>query len=153
MKYDLFVDLDGVLADFNRGIIELMGDHPDNIPDSHMWPAVARKGDFFETLPWMVDGQELWDYIKTHNPSILTGVPRGKFAGTDKRVWVGRELGHHVKVDTCWSKEKYTYCYGPECILIDDRKTVGTPWAESGGIFIHHVNATDTIDQLYELGI
>ena len=153
MKYNIFCDLDGVLADFDMGIKKLMGEHPNDVPDARMWPAVARKRDFFETLPWMVDGKELWEYIKEHNPSILTGLPRGQWAGPSKRSWVGRELGWHVHVNTCWSKEKWKYCEGSECILIDDRKKLGPAWVEAGGIFVQHKNTKDTIKQLKELGL
>jgi hypothetical protein len=37
----IFVDLDGVLADFNARVLELLGKTSDEIPDAYMWPRLA----------------------------------------------------------------------------------------------------------------
>jgi inhibitor of KinA sporulation pathway (predicted exonuclease) len=86
----LFCDLDGVLADFDGGILKLTGRAVHDLPVSQMWKAVSRcntpRG-FFGSLDWMSDGRELWDAIKHCNPKILTGCPRLVFSFVC--VWVG----------------------------------------------------------------
>ena len=95
-----------------------------------------------------VDGQELWGVIKLYNPQILSGVPRGGWAEDQKKKWCRRELGDHVTLITCESREKYTYCRNIGDILIDDRRAAGAMWEKAGGIFIHHQSARRTIELL-----
>jgi hypothetical protein len=85
--------------------------------------------------------------IKSHNPTILSGVPRGGWAEFQKRRWCNRELGEDVPVAMCESKEKSTFCQ-PGDILIDDRRAAKFLWEQSGGVFIHHKSANLTIRKL-----
>ena len=77
----------------------------------------------------------------------MSGVPRGHWAESQKRQWCYRELGENVTVITCESKKKYRFCQLGD-ILIDDRRRAGTSWEQSGGIFIHHKSARETIERL-----
>jgi hypothetical protein len=103
-KIKIYCDLDGVLVDFNRGVMELTGgQHPDRMSVKKMWAAVSRKPDFFQQLPWTRDGKRLWHAIQQLQPDILilTGVPsnRPHIIGQQKATWCQRELGidvHHV---------------------------------------------------------
>ena len=38
----LFLDLDGVLADFDRGVEAVTGKRPDQLPVRRMWQALAK---------------------------------------------------------------------------------------------------------------
>lgn len=161
MKYTLFQDLDGCLADFDAGCISVTGHHPRHWDSMQgkMWGQLARawhdegKGGFYTNLPWMSDGRLLWEFVKPYKPTILSGVPMGKWAAPQKLHWCTRELGHDVPVITCMAREKHTYCLDENCILIDDRAyKARKPWERAGGIFIHHVSAEQTIAQLRELG-
>jgi hypothetical protein len=88
--------------------------------------------------------------IKSHNPTILSGVPRGGWAEFQKRRWCNRELGENVPVAMCESKEKSTFCQ-PGDILIDDRRAAKFLWEQSGGVFIHHKSANLTIRKLQSI--
>lgn len=149
--YKIFCDLDGVLADFDSGVLKVTGFKPGDIAVKDMWKALARETNFFGTLDWMSDGKVLWDHISKYEPTILTGIPFGSWAPKQKREWCYHHLGAY-NVITCWSKEKHLHS-GEGCILIDDRIKAKAPWEEKGGIFILHVTAEDSIRQLKELGI
>ena len=143
----LFVDLDGVLADFDQGMKDNFGLFPDEFETvGKMWKAAATHPSFFGTLPLMQDAIELWTVVKRMNPTILTGVPYGNWAPDQKRSWVATNFGD-VPVITCYSKDKYTHGVAGD-ILIDDRIKAKAPWEDMGGTFIHHTTAQKTISEL-----
>lgn len=147
----LFLDLDGVLADFDRGVRLVTGKTPEELSAAEMWRALARAPDFFGTLAMMRDAQVLWEFCKPHAPTILTGLPRGDWAQAQKRRWVAKHLGSEVPVITCLSHEKARWS-GPGHVLVDGRAHLREAWVRAGGVFIHHVNAARSIAQLKELG-
>lgn len=153
MKYTLFVDLDGVLADFDRGVLELTGRLPSQLSPRAMWPILSRTPDFYNSLAWTIDGKELWEGVQTHKPLILTGLPLGKWAEPQKRAWCARVLGESVEVICCLSREKAARGHersGPDStpILIDDREKLREAWEAMGGIFILHRSAQESLEVL-----
>lgn len=153
LKPRIFCDLDGVLADFDEGIRLICdGKSPHELKKSELWRSVARARGFFANLPWMEDGQILWNYIEKHDPVILTGLPVGKWAEPQKREWCKTQIGENTQVITCLSKEKHLYG-NPGDILIDDRISLQVNWEAVGGIFVHHTSAESTIVKLRRLGI
>ncbi len=148
----LFLDLDGVLADFDRGAEQVTGKRSADLSPKTMWSALSRHPDFFATLEMMHDAQMLWDYCRPHDPTILTGLPRGNWAESQKRQWVANVLGRDVDVITCMSREKYRWS-APGHVLVDDRASLRESWEAHGGIFILHTSAERSIEQLRELGL
>ena len=144
-KKIIFCDLDGVLADFEQGVINKFHKSPDEMNSGLLWGLINKSDDFFETLPWMPRGRELWEAIKEYDPIILTGIPRSKKAAEQKRKWCARELGLNVHVITCSTKEKTRFCI-KDALLIDDRTDNLKVWNEKGGHFIHYNETlTDTV--------
>jgi len=156
-SFRLFLDLDGVLADFDAGVVRATGKKPDELPDRQMWPLLARTPGFYEHLPWMGDGRDLWVFAKQHRPTIVTGVPLGKWAEPQKRAWCARELGPEVPVICCLSREKGLQAAallgpGETMVLVDDRLKVQGPWEDAGGRFLLHTSAAASIQGLKDLG-
>jgi len=131
----LYCDLDGVLADFERGVVSCIGKKPDDLTSGFMWATLRKTPGFYENLEWREEGRQLWEAIKKFNPIILTGCPRGGWAEQQKRNWCARELGPDVRVITCATKDKPKYCV-EGAILIDDRDKVRREWTKNGGKFI-----------------
>ena len=148
----LFLDLDGVLADFDRGVHAVTGARPEALPLKTMWAALAKAPAFFETLELMHDAEALWRFCAPHRPTILTGLPLGAWAPDQKRRWVARVLGVHVPIITCMSRDKPRWS-GPGHVLVDDRASAREGWERKGGRFVHHVSAERSIARLRELGI
>jgi len=157
--------MDGVLADFDKGVSEKMGKKLDQRQydtdpkyRSKMWRWVTnyskRGGKLWYELPLMPDAMQLWNYVKKFNPQILTAQGNPEYgAEPQKRKWIAEKIGSNVPVlVTQKSREKAQYA-APNHILIDDRKKAIGPWREAGGIGILHTSAADTIKQLKELGI
>lgn len=158
MRRQLFVDMDGVLVDFDKKVLQIMGRKPDPVEkDDEMWNALEKIDHFYLDLEWMEGAKELWSYVLPHNPWILSAVPSRKGAmqiqsGEDKVVWCSTELGAHVPVIITLSKIKHT-CGKPGDILIDDREENIIAWRKMGGVGILHKNVQDTLNQLRELGL
>lgn len=148
----LFLDLDGVLADFDRGVETVVGKRPDQLDTKQMWSALAKHEDFFGTLELMHDAQVLWDYCQPYAPIILTGLPLGRWAEPQKRSWVANMLGRDVEVITTMSKHKPRWSR-PGRVLVDDRERTRAGWEREGGIFILHVSAAQSIAALQALGL
>jgi hypothetical protein len=153
MQFKIYCDLDGVLADFDRKVLELSGKTAKELDEQkRLWPLVAKHKDFFGSLDWMPDGKELWNAILPLNPTILTGMPMGNWAKDQKLRWCTRELGNEIPVITTYSREKHLHS-GPNCVLIDDRIKLKDKWEEAGGIFIYHLYTANTLLMLTEIGI
>eukprot|EP00670_Eutreptiella_braarudii_P000500 CAMPEP_0174301526 /NCGR_PEP_ID=MMETSP0809-20121228/59098_1 /TAXON_ID=73025 ORGANISM="Eutreptiella gymnastica-like, Strain CCMP1594" /NCGR_SAMPLE_ID=MMETSP0809 /ASSEMBLY_ACC=CAM_ASM_000658 /LENGTH=253 /DNA_ID=CAMNT_0015407287 /DNA_START=103 /DNA_END=864 /DNA_ORIENTATION=- len=153
----IFCDLDGTLSDFEKKVKEITGSLPDGQPKDDMWRAIETYdgggGDgFYAQLDWMEDGKQLWNAIKPLQPKILSGVPLGEWAAEQKRRWVARELGWHVKVLTCLAADKHLHCR-EGAVLIDDSVKLRGDWEAAGGVFVHHQSTKATLKQLKQLGI
>lgn len=147
----LFLDLDGVLADFDTHVEALFGAPPSDLPLSQMWARAAATPGFFETMPLMPDALELWDFCRPFRPQILTGLPRGRWAEKQKRRWVAAHLGPDVPVITCLSRNKCDFA-NPGDVLVDDTTKYAHLWEARGGRFIRHTSASESIAQLQRLG-
>lgn len=144
----IFCDLDGVLADFEQGVRNKFHKEIEQMKPSLMWGVINKSNSFFETLPWMPKGRELWDNIKQYQPIILTGIPRGSSSAIEQKMkWCQRELGPDIPVITCSTKNKSNFCLS-NSILIDDRTDNLKPWTNKGGKFILYNE--DNLDKIIE---
>jgi hypothetical protein len=116
----------------------------------YMYARVQDNFEFWSTLSWMPDGEQLWYYIKDMNPQIiiLTSPMRGEGSRSGKLEWVKNNLGPQYKAILEENKWKYS---GKGKILIDDFSSNIRLWAAQGGLVIHHQNASDSIAMLEEI--
>lgn len=112
---------------------------------------IARAGaEWWENLPWMPGGQELWNHLMLHHDPHILSAPMGGCEGCEegKIKWVEKNLGLSIE-KVILTDEKYVFADGN--ILIDDFEINLKPWAESGGIAIEHVVTNDTINKLMRI--
>lgn len=154
MDYKIYCDMDGVLADFERGYEELTGiDLKGEFKKGDdFWDPISEKGvGFWAGLKWMPDGQELWDYLKPYKPDLLSAPSREDSSRIGKHVWVKHKLPG-TKLILRYAKQKQELAT-PESILIDDRQPNIDQWIAAGGIGILHTSTENTIKQLQNLGL
>lgn len=152
--YQIYCDLDGVLADFDTQFKNISGGvdpkkYEDTYGSDKFWKLIGSKGiNYWSDMPLMQDATKLWNTIKRYNPQILTAIPQSrKNATTGKHIWVAKHLGQNVKVNAVMRSEKQQFA-NAKAILIDDKLKNIQEWEQAGGIGIHHKNANSTIAQL-----
>ncbi len=155
------------MADFDRGVHELCGmdafsheDDPKINFDDEMWVRIKEVGHFYDKLEMMPGAKELFsDLYEKYGDKceILSGIPKPKrgitTAGEDKINWVHRMLSEDVTVNIVYKEDKPDYCYGKDCILIDDLPANIMAWEKMGGTGIINTGAEDTREILEEMGI
>ncbi len=162
----IYFDMDGVLADFDRGVRELCGLEQSGQFRAHtsaddlMWERIRAVEHFYDVLKPMEGAQKLFGEVYSRygeNCEILTGIPKPKrgiqTAGEDKISWVRRELGGNVKVHIVYKEQKPEYCTGKGSILIDDFPENIRAWEEAGGCGVLYENAESAMTRLKEMGI
>jgi hypothetical protein len=154
VRRQIYLDCDGVLADFDKGAEKVLGLPPaifeDRFGSSEFWKLLARAGDFFGTLDPMPDAYELYEAVKHRKPIILTGLPQGQWAEPQKRRWARRYFPG-VPVITTMAALKREHCH-PGDVLVDDRIQYRHLWEAEGGRFIRHTDAQSSIRALREAG-
>ena len=154
----VYVDMDGVLADFEGGFYKLAGIEVNNISDPEMWARIGAygKAKFFSELEWMAGGKELWQFITNNflKAKILSAL--GKSDKIDKQTTQGKltwirhnipslQMNDIILVDNKHKKRHYSK---PGDIIIDDTPIVVQEWVQKGGIGILHKTASNTIAEL-----
>ena len=167
-KIRIYLDMDGVLADFEKGVQDLChmeplsqnGKRNDPEKDDLMWERIRKTDHFYDRLDLMPGAKEMFDLLRKKygdRCEILTGIPREErgivTAEEDKRNWIRRMLSETVKVNAVCRKHKQNYCTGPESILIDDREKTIREWKELGGTGILFVNTEETVRELKRQGV
>ena len=151
--YKVYCDMDGVIVDFDKGYKELTGKEASfDTPKEEFWAPIQKAGaEFWIKLQWMPDGKQLWNYIKSYNPQLLSAPSRDESSKIGKFVWVKRNVpGTKLILRSAERKQEFAT---PNSILIDDRADNIQRWKDAGGIGIHHTSAADTIQQLKDLGL
>jgi hypothetical protein len=155
MSRQLFLDCDGVLANFDAYAEEIFGlpprDAENKLGTKRFWVDLQSHDGFYRNLPPMPDAFELFAAVEHLNPIILTGLPLGDWAEPQKREWGAKHFPHTTMI-CCMSKDKRNHMK-PGDILVDDYLKYRHLWEEAGGVFVHHTSAKSSIAALIELGI
>lgn len=174
-SFHIFLDMDGCITDFQgdfqrikRNKRDLRFEEYDRINGKFAaWRLIDGEGQtWWSDMAWMPDGKELWEYVKPHNPTILSAPSRNPMSARGKIEWVNRELGLDVESATRSAKrgrweedsrmilsaQKYMFCKRyPNSILIDDTRNKIRDWEGNGGIGILHTDTESTIARLEEI--
>jgi 5'(3')-deoxyribonucleotidase len=150
MARQLYLDCDGVLADFDAGVRQLLGVGPQEYIDTHgpgkFWKKLALTPDFYARLPLMPDARELFDAVRHLDPVILTGLPRGNWAAPQKVRWAAEHFPG-TRILTVMAVDKRNHCTEGD-VLVDDTLKHRHLWEGAGGVFVHHRSAKETLREL-----
>lgn len=144
MRPNIFLDLDGVMADLEGHYVGCFGHKMDEAPSrSQMWKNIHNHKNFWATIPVMEGGHIfLKDLIRMVHPIILTAAPpteRYHTIAEHKKQWVHDNLGDNLFViPTYGSESKPLFLQQHGDILIDDWGKNCRAWEAVGGIAIQH---------------
>ena len=151
----VYLDLDGVLADFDARVNDIFGKSPSQVPSKELWQGIAHFDKtvepFFENLPMMDDAHDLIRFVDTHFKkwAILTASGyTPKNVAEQKRKWVAKTIHPSINVIVVRKSEEKANYATSNSILVDDRMKSIQPWRNAGGIGILHTSASDSIEQL-----
>ena len=164
MDYKIYVDMDGVVADFDQRFIDLSGMLPREFETKYgknaFWDFID-EGDnklkFWVGIPQMSDAQQLIDFVSKYDYEMLTAPSLKKQSLMGKGLWMINQTKKGLfpskpKVNYKSAKNKKDFA-APNHILIDDKASTIDSWNASGGIGILHTSAANTISQLKKLGL
>jgi 5'(3')-deoxyribonucleotidase len=162
----IYLDMDGVVADFERRFEDLAGMDPRQYETEYgkkqFWNFIdeEHKVSFWTGIPLMKDAKTLVDYISKYNYNILTSPSVKEQSTNGKKLWVKDKVEkgifpNYPKINFKFTGEKHTIKpkLTVQDILIDDNKKNITPWIKAGGIGILHTSPQQTIKELKELGL
>ena len=149
----LFLDADGVLADFDLSVRELLGMSAKKYIATYgrgaFWKHLANASNFYGDLKEMPDARLLFDAVKHLKPTILTGLPEGNWAAPQKVEWAAEHFPG-VAIITCMARDKHLHMH-PGDVLVDDREKHRAAYEEAGVVFVHHKNAEDSLRKLAKI--
>ena len=160
-NYKIYVDMDGVVADFDKRFTDLAGMSPSEFESKNgknaFWDFidVKHKLAFWVGIPPMSDAQSLMDYVSKHDYEMLTAPSIKKESLMGKGLWMRNWTKKGLfptkpKVNYKPAKNKHHFA-APNHILIDDKQSTIDSWNAAGGIGILHTSAGNTINQLKKL--
>jgi len=161
--YKIYVDMDGVVADFDQRFRNLSGMAPKEFEKKHgknaFWDFIdeEHKLKFWVGIPPMSDAQTLIDFVSKHDYEMLTAPSIKKQSKMGKALWIRNHTNKGLFpskpiVNYRPAKRKHEFATRT-AILIDDKPSTIDSWNAKGGIGILHTSAASTIAQLKKLGL
>lgn len=144
----VYLDVDGVLACFTRGVFCAIGrkwDYSDPILKTFHWFASAGYSreeidslctiDFWAGLPWMHDGRDILKLVeeKFDNIYLLTAPMSNHGSYTGKMLWIQRHVPQYYERAIVTQIPKCHFA-GPDTLLIDDRFENCMEFQSAGGV-------------------
>ena len=155
-NYKIYVDMDGVLSDWEAQFKRYSGGISVDTYDSlygkkNRFKLVNKNSpDYYANMPWMKDGKLLYNFVNSFpNVEILSHAPDAK-SKVGKQQWL-KDKGITFETNLVPNRKDKAKFATPDSILIDDREDVVSDFINAGGKAILHTNSIDTINRLKEI--
>ena len=155
----LYLDMDGVLCNFEKRFTELYGEDALGSRDrknfTTNWPNFIMDGNF-ENLEWFPGGKELLEFIQNETDwdvEILSSSGGERFhseVAVQKVTWLCNN-GIPYKANIVPGRKHKTAYATPETILIDDTEDIIVNFNAAGGVGILHKDINETLAKLRTL--
>lgn len=148
----IFLDMDGVAADFDAGFVNAFGIHYKSMPGrEEMWAAIDSYSNFYARLPVYPLFHKFYNAIAHLNVQFLSSCRTPEYAA-DKKQWIAWSLLPikpliPVLPDANGVFDKTAH-FKPGSILIDDYTHNTDEWQRMGGTGIDHECFTVTARRL-----
>lgn len=143
----IYLDLDGVMADFDAHFPATFDCDHRSMADDAMWQTINADPSYFRDMPLCAGAADFWDSIRHLKPIILTACPKSNYAhvARQKRAWVRQHLCCGAMVlPVMGGRNKALFMHEPGDILIDDFERNTKAWEEEGGFAILHTSFETT---------
>lgn len=143
----LFLDIDGVFADFDGHFQSMFGAAPHTFDQKYMWALIDKNHtQFWGQIPLKAGALDMWDAFKGYGPTFLTGLPYTRYEDTRRhKLEFVRSHFEGAKVITCFSRDKQKHIKGLRDVLLDDRADNCARWEEAGGIAVFYRDPEQSI--------
>ena len=146
-KKTVYLDMDGVIADFDAGIKKILGysekDTNIHYPDSD-WAKIRKNQRLYLDLPRMPDAQRIIDIARVFRDKLnwnllfLSAIPAGNdmpWSFWDKCQWAQKHYPDIPVHFGPYAHDKHKHCK-PGDILVDDRSSSIIEWKNAGGLAV-----------------
>lgn len=160
----VYIDMDGVLADFDNGVRRLCHREPLNqsccthAETDALWDDIRQVPHFYAQLDPIEGSIAMVQAIYAQlgdRCQILTGIPKPhrhiENTIEDKVEWVRRLVSVDIRVNIVYRAEKQQFCTGPQDILIDDYDKNICEWQAAGGTGILFRDSQQTLEELQQI--
>lgn len=148
MTRTLYLDMDGVVADFDRYAASTLGKNNNGkeLWSQADWDILKTNPRLYRDLPKTPEADELYkfcmDFTIIHKWDIffLTAIPHDNdmpWAFYDKVIWANKHFPGIPVLFGPYSRDKYIRCKTGD-VLIDDRTSNCVEWSAAGGVSIYH---------------
>jgi len=163
--YYIYLDMDGVVANFDKRFEDLSGLLPNDFVDKYgknaFWDLIDEKHkvSFWRGIEIMPGAKKLVDFVSKYPYEMLTAPSVKKQSVIGKGLWITDKVGtlypSRPKVTYRPAKEKHNVKskLTKFDILIDDKKSTIDSWDAKGGTAIFYQNADQVINDLKKLGL
>ena len=162
--YKVYLDMDGVIANFDQRFEDISGMKPHEFESKYgkkaFWNLIDEdnKISFWVGIKPMPGAKALVDYVKKYNYELLTSPSSKKQSYLGKILWVRNNsgiLGGKPRINFKKAKEKHQIKnnLSQSDILIDDRMDTIERWNNAGGTGIHYESASQVLNDLKKLGL
>jgi PAS domain-containing protein len=154
--YTIYLDMDGVIVDFDRQFEEAFGMSPREFEEAFgtemFWKKIEERGvGFWRGMEWMPGGQELYNRISQFDHYLLSSPSRSETSKIGKHLWKKDNTpGTKLILARSYNKKNYA---DKSNILIDDREDNIQQWRDAGGIGILYKSAAQVNKELDKLGL
>ena len=164
-QYYIYLDMDGVVADFDKRFNDLSGMMPQDYVNKNglkaFWDLIDEKHKvaFWRGIELMPDAQKLVNYVEQHPFEMLTAPSIKKQSIIGKGLWIKDKVGtlYSSKPKVTYRSAKQKHTVKPNLtkfdILIDDKGSTIDNWNAAGGTAILYQNADQVINDLKKLGL
>lgn len=152
----VYLDMDGVIADFDEGVRKLTGKGPKEQSQRDMWKAIrgtptgVSESKFWEQLPPIKNYKNLIRFLEQNfeHVLVLSSPGNGGQATIEgKQDWL---TNHEVPFHAIFRRNKEVYAE-PNSLLIDDWSKNIEKWKQAGGQTVHYSSYKQAKQQLEEL--
>jgi hypothetical protein len=164
--YKIYLDMDGVVADFEQRFRDLSGMGPRDFEAKYgknaFWDFID-EGDnkikFWVGIPPMEGASQLVNYVSKHDYVMLTAPSIKKQSRLGKALWIRNHTGDifpskpTVIFKAAKEKHKVKPSLTEKDILIDDKASTIDNWNTAGGTGILYTSANQAISELKKLGL